>query len=101
MALIAVGLVVASGVANAVFLLDSPMALLKTAYGLVLLAKIALVALMIALGALNKQVLMPRIVASGAAGGVAPLRHSVAAEIALGAAVLAIVAVLGTLAPVH
>jgi putative copper resistance protein D len=101
MALIAVGLVVASGIVNAVFLLHSPAALFKTAYGLVLLAKIALVALMIALGALNKQVLMPRIVASGAADGVAPLRGSAAAEIALGAAVLAIVAVLGTLAPVH
>jgi putative copper resistance protein D len=101
MALIAVGLVVASGVANAVFLLDSPMAPFKTAYGLVLLAKVALVVLMIALGALNKQVLLPRIVASGAADGVAPLSRSVAAEIALGAAVLVIVAVLGTLAPVH
>ena len=96
MALIGVGLVVASGVINTVFLLDSPEALLSTTYGRVLVAKIALVVVMIGLGALNRQVLLPRM-----AAGLVPLRRSVVAEIALGIAVLAIVAALGTLSPEH
>jgi len=101
MALVAVGLVVASGVANTAFLLDSPGALLNTAYGRVLFAKVALVVLMIALGALNRQVLLPRIASTARSEVLIPLRRSVTAEIALGVAVLALVGALGTLAPDH
>jgi copper resistance protein D len=100
MALIGVGLVVASGIVNTVFLLDSPAVLIKTTYGRVLVAKIALVVVMIGLGALNRQVLLPRMT-NAASAGLAPLRRSVAAEIALGTAVLVIVAALGTFAPQH
>lgn len=101
MAVIAVALVVSSGIVNAVLLLDSPAALIATTYGRLLVAKIILVLGMIALGAINRQVLMPRIAESSGARGASGLVRSVAVEIGLGLAVLAIVGALGTVSPEH
>jgi copper resistance protein D len=98
-ALIAAVAVVASGVAEAVFLLPSLSALIDSGYGRLLLAKVILVAGMIALGAFGRLVLLPALDGSDEALGLAGLRHSVAAEIGLGAAVIAVVAVLGLRAP--
>ncbi len=101
MAVIAVALVVSSGIVNAVLLLDSPTALIATTYGRLLVAKILLVLGVIALGGLNRQVLMPRIAESSGVRGARGLVRSVAVEIGLGVAVLAIVGALGTVSPEH
>jgi putative copper resistance protein D len=101
MAVIAVALVVLSGIVNAALLLESPTALIATIYGRLLIAKIILVFGMIALGAINRQVLMPRIAESSGTKGARGLVRSVAIEIALGFAVLAIVGAIGTVSPEH
>jgi putative copper resistance protein D len=94
---VAVAVLVLSGLVNTALILPGPAALLATVYGRVLLIKLALVATMIALAALNRLVLTPRIAQGNA--GTAALTKSVALEQALGLAVLAAVARLGTLAP--
>lgn len=69
-------------------------AFIGTQYGRVLLAKLMLVAVLAALGTVNHRVLRPRIVASDRADAVRRLIHSTGGEMALGAAVLLVVAVL-------
>jgi putative copper resistance protein D len=102
----AVALILASGVANAWFLVDPSRitGLADTPYGALLLVKVALFAGMLALAALNRLRLTPSLAASLAAGrpspAVAILRRSVGLETALGLGVLVVVAVLGTLDPV-
>lgn len=98
-ALVAVILVVATGIANAFFIVESPAALLTSGYGRVLVAKVMLVAGMIALGTLNRYVLQPALMGADTAKGLAGLRQSVAAEIALGVLVMAVVATLGMVSP--
>ena len=56
-ALLGVGVLVASGVATAVHYIDSPDALYGTAYGVMLLAKVVLLAVMLLLGALNRSII--------------------------------------------
>jgi putative copper resistance protein D len=55
-ALVGVGVLVASGVATAVHYVDSAAALYGTAYGIMLLAKVALLAVMLLFGALNRSI---------------------------------------------
>jgi copper resistance protein D len=98
-ALVAVGLIVVTGIVNTAFIIESPAALLATGYGRVLLAKVMLFAGMVALGALNRYVFQPALMGADPAKGLRGLRLSVAAEIALGALVMAIVAALGMLSP--
>jgi putative copper resistance protein D len=77
-------------------------ALVTTPYGRLLAAKIALFLVMIGLALVNRFRLMPRLSASEAA--TAPLRtlaRSVLAEQAIGLAILAVVAVLGTWPPAN
>jgi putative copper resistance protein D len=95
-ALIAV--LVLSGLVNAWILVgpDHIADLVRTAYGRVLLAKLALFAGMLMLAAANRYRHTPA-VAEGASLG--PVRRSVAWEAGIGLAVLALVAWLGTLAP--
>jgi copper resistance protein D len=56
-ALVGVGVLVASGVATAVHYVDSAAALYGTAYGVMLLAKVILLAVMLLFGALNRSII--------------------------------------------
>jgi putative copper resistance protein D len=98
----AVALILASGLANAWFLVGpSRIARMgETPYGVLLLVKIALFAVMVALAALNRLRLTPGLAVGRPSPAVATLRRSIGLETALGLGVLAVVAVLGTLAPV-
>lgn len=91
--IVAVVVLLSTGFVNAVFLVGAPAALLSTGYGRVLLAKIALFLLMVALAALNRRDLRHE------TASMAVLRRRVIIEQALGACVLAAVALLGTMAP--
>jgi putative copper resistance protein D len=100
-----VAAIVASGLVNGWFLVGLPglPRLLTTAYGMVLLAKLAAFAAMAGLAARNRWVHTPALERSLTGGGSAEvrgLRASVFTEAALGAIVLGLVGVLGTLAPI-
>ena len=74
--------------------------LFATPYAVVLITKVALFGAMLALAALNRFVLAPRLGAAGdQAGSIAALRWSVGAETASAVLILVIVAVLGVLEP--
>ncbi len=87
-ALPAIVVVVAAGVAEAWFYVGSVPALVQTTYGVALLAKLALVAVVVWLGARNRSRLR------GAVPGAGALRRAMRAEVGLAAAVLAATAVL-------
>jgi copper transport protein len=84
-------LLVASGLWLAVVQLDRIDALWTTRYGQVLACKLACVALLLALGALNRYRLVPGFQRNGAAAA-RPFATSLAVELALALAVLALVA---------
>ncbi len=102
LATVAVGVILASGVANTAFhagpvlgrLVDSP-------YGLVLLAKLGFVTLMLACAGFNRFVMMPRLAraAPGRPARWTALGRSIAVEYGLGLLVLGAVAVLGITPP--
>lgn len=99
-----VAVIVASGLVNSWFLVgpDHVADLARTLWGELLLAKLALFLLMLGLASLNRFRLTPRLEAALAGRpqtALAALRRSVALEGALGLAVLALVAVLGTQPP--
>ncbi|MDP3800765.1 copper homeostasis membrane protein CopD [Brevundimonas sp.] len=103
---LAVVLLVLTGLVNSWFLVGPArvMEIGASPYGQLLIAKLALFALMLALAARNRFRLTPAL-GSALAGGQDPrpafqrLRHSVLAETLAGALLLAVVAVMGTLAP--
>jgi copper resistance protein D len=95
----AVGLVLAGGVIDTWFLAGSLTALTGTSYGRLLLAKIALFVAMLAIAAVNRLRLTPRL-AAGAGGAdrrlaAGRLQRNARIEAALGPAVLVIVGALG------
>ena len=94
-ALVLVLLVIATGTLEAVIVLPSLAALIDTTYGLVLLAKLALVAAVVIVAALARR----RLSRSLHRQGVPPLGRMVRTEAALLAAVLATTAVLVSVAP--
>ncbi len=96
-----VGTVLATGIVNTFELTGSWAALLGTAYGRLLLVKIALFLTMLAIAAVNRMRLTPQLVAGGGAAGPAlqQLRANALAEAVIGALILFIVAMLGTLPP--
>ena len=105
-AITAVVLLVVTGVYRALAEVPALSDLWTTAYGVALLAKLAVFALMLALAAWNRMVLHPRLeraalgsASPGARDGLAALAASIRAEIALGAVVMALVAVLVGLMP--
>ncbi len=102
MGMAAVTLIVASGITNAAFRVAGSFGkLFYTAYGDVLCAKLALVALMLALAYFNRFVALPRL-RRGSGEGIAQakaLTRNVAAELALGVLVLGAAAVLGVTPP--
>ena len=102
MAMIAVTLVVASGIANAGFRVAGSFGkLFDSGYGDVLLKKLALVAAMLALAYFNRFVATPRLRAAPLKRmtQIAWLRYSVAFDVVLGAFVLGASAILGITMP--
>ena len=102
--LIAVSALLLSGLVNSWFLVGEAGRLLTTAYGRLLLLKLALFAAMVALASDNRLRLVPRLNAALAEGLPAEawlhgLRAHIRAEFLLGLAVLLAVAVLGAIAP--
>lgn len=105
-AVVAVVVLVVTGIYRALAELPSLESLWSTDYGLALLAKLIVFAVMLVLAAWNRLVLHPRLerVALGLGDpgngdGIAALRASVKAEVALGAAVMLAVAVLVVIMP--
>jgi copper resistance protein D len=103
-AMLAVAVLAVTGVANAWWLVGSAAELVGTRYGVLLLAKLALFALMLLLALANRIWWTPRLDDGTAASANRPLalrrlRRNVLAELLLGAAVLVLVGVLGVTAP--
>jgi putative copper resistance protein D len=101
--MVSVGTLLATGIVNTFYLVGSVPALYGTAYGRLLLIKIALFLAMVAIAAVNRFLLTPRLLqhASIAASrdALRRLRRHAAIEVLAGAIIIAIVAVLGTMAP--
>jgi len=91
-----VGTLLATGLVNTCMLAGSLPALANTDYGGLLLLKIALFAVIVAIASLNRLKLMPELPRTDAVRG---LNRNARIEVALGLAIIAIVSVLGTLAP--
>ncbi|MBE9607020.1 CopD family protein [Acetobacteraceae bacterium H6797] len=98
LAMPAVALLLASGVAQGFLHLADAQSLLSSEWGQLLLTKGALALMLLGLAALNHRRLTPAL-AAGEAQTPARLRHSVAAEAALGGAILAVTAVLSMTSP--
>ena len=102
----AVLLLLVTGVTQSVALVGSLGALVDTEYGLLVLAKVMLLALLVALGAFNQRWALPRL-RRLAAGGEAPgragaiLRQSVALEVAFALVVIAVTSVLVVTEPAN
>ena len=102
MAMVAVTLIVASGIANAGFRVAGSFdKLFDTSYGDALFTKIGVVVVMLVLAYFNRFIALPRLrVASlKGMGQINRLRYSVAFEIVLGLAVLGVAAILGITPP--
>ncbi len=102
MAMVAVTLIVISGVTNAGFRIAGSFdKFFYTAYGDVLVLKVLVVAVMLALAYFNRFVAMPRLRIATSKGmkQIVRLRRSVAIELVLGILVLGIAAVLGITPP--
>lgn len=97
-AVAAVAVLLAAGIVIAVLQVRSAAALVTTAYGWMLLGKLALVAGLLALATFNKLRLTPAF-ARHDPGAAAALRRTIGAEVVLAAAILAITAALGTTPP--
>ncbi|MFA6265387.1 MAG: copper homeostasis membrane protein CopD, partial [Pseudolabrys sp.] len=96
LALISVAILTGTGIANSLILVGWPADLLATAYGRVLALKVALFGGMLGLAAFNRYRLTPVLPAANA---LRALTMTVAAETALGAGILLLVGLLGTLPP--
>jgi putative copper resistance protein D len=97
MSLAAVGVIAASGSVNAYFLVGSFHAFVATDYGRLLIVKLSLFGAAAALGAWNLLVHEPRLETAPEALGA--MRCKVWVEVALGALIVVVVAIMGTLAP--
>jgi copper resistance protein D len=102
--LVAVLTLLVTGTINSYFLVGTPRALVATTYGQLLAAKLALFAGMVALASGNRFRHVPALADSVAADlvsdtGIANLRRSIRGELILGVLVLAVVAILGAIAP--
>jgi putative copper resistance protein D len=92
----AVAAILASGIVNSWMLLGSSGDLLTTEYGRLLSLKIGLFLSMLGVAVVNKFYLTPQLAKSGAR---AALKRNSLAETALGAGIVVLVAMLGTLSP--
>jgi putative copper resistance protein D len=101
---VAVGVILFTGCLNSWFLLDGVDAFLNTTYGRILFAKISLFVLMVGLAMINRFVLAPQILQPKANTVVADMAlrrlwRTVVIEQCLGLSIIAVVSVLGTIAP--
>jgi copper resistance protein D len=104
---ISVGTLLVTGIVNTWYLAGSIEALTSTFYGQLLLAKIATFLAMVAIAAVNRQYLTPRLVQNesvqesgvAAQGALRQLRRNALIEALAGFAVICMVAVLGTKPP--
>ena len=96
---VSVATLLVGGIINAYFLVGSVPALVGTTYGHLLLMKLALLAGMLALAAVNRLRLTPQLAAPVAAGAARRLQRNSLAEAALGLGILGIVGALGTTPP--
>ncbi|HET8875876.1 MAG TPA: copper homeostasis membrane protein CopD [Casimicrobiaceae bacterium] len=96
--IVCVAVLMASGVVNTLFLVGSFAALFGTAYGNLLVVKLALFAAMLVLAAINRSRLTPRLADGDASAGRA-LRRNAMLEITIGVVIVAIVGALGTMVP--
>ena len=94
---IALAVVVATGVLRAMATLNGPRELFTTSYGRALLVKVALVAVIAALGALNRYRHVPSLQQRD--DDLVPFERAVGGEVVVGALILAATAVLAGLAP--
>jgi copper transport protein len=94
---VALVVVLSSGVARAAAELGTPGDLVHTSFGVALLVKLALVAVLVALGALNRYRVVPAL--AGEPGAARAFGRAARAELVVAAAVLAATAVLSGLAP--
>jgi putative copper resistance protein D len=99
--IISVGTLLLTGSVNTWYLAGSIPALTQTDYGRLLLTKVALFLTMVAIAAVNRLRLTPQLVqnVSAAADPLRQLRRNTMIEVAIGAIVIAIVAVLGVTVP--
>lgn len=100
--LVTVGVLLVTGFINTLYLAGSIRALSETDYGRLLLIKVALFLVMVAIAAINRQVLTPRLIGTGSAasrGALSRIRRNAAIETGLGAIIIVIVAVLGVTPP--
>jgi len=101
--LASVGTLLVTGIVNTWYLAGSIAALLGTDYGRLVVLKIALFLLMVAIAAVNRLRLTPKLVehrsSAAVEGARRQLRHNAMIEASLGAVVIAVVAVLGVLPP--
>ncbi len=95
---LAVALVVATGVVNAVLIVPTDMINVRTTYQLLLALKLGLVVMMIGLALVNRYVLVPQI-RIRRAQSISQIRVATIFEIALGFGVLTLVAIFGSLDP--
>ncbi len=95
-AMVSVSVLLASGLVNSWNLLSGPRDLLTTDYGRLIALKVALFASMLAIAAVNRFYLTPRLPERTAMRG---LQRNSLAEILLGLCVLGFVGALGTLSP--
>ena len=100
----AVALILLTGCVNSWFMVDSIEALFSTTYGRILIAKIGLFILMVGVATFNRFVLMPKVLkpksnTRAAEAAFRRLRRNVAIEQVLGLSIIAVVSVLGTVAP--
>jgi copper transport protein len=93
----AVVCLVLAGVALSALQLRTPSALVTTDYGLLLLLKLALVALLLGVGAINRLILTPAL--ARRAEAVSKLRRTIGVDLALAAGVVVLTAGLGTVPP--
>lgn len=98
-ALLAVALIVLTGVANTALLVEDASDLTGGAYARLLAAKVFLFLVMLALAATNRQLLLPQLAAAKPSLAIVWLRRSVLAEIVLAAVVLLIAGALGITPP--
>jgi putative copper resistance protein D len=104
---ISVGTLLVTGIVNTWYLAGSIEALTSTFYGQLLLAKIATFLVMVAIAAVNRQYLTPRLMQNESAhesvvaaqGALRQLRRNALIEALAGFAVICMVAVLGTKPP--
>ncbi len=103
--MIAVATLLASGIVNSWYLVGSVAALLGTYYGKLLLLKLALFLGMVSIAAHNWSQLVPALLQSGSAAAAQTARRrlcrNAAIETSAGALIIAVVSVLGTLAPAN